>query len=63
MLKIKPDVKEFTVTGVIFEDNTRDDNIDFVCMATGYIFGFPFLDKYKRYLIHTNMTYLKNTCS
>ena len=45
MLKIKPDVKEFTVTGVIFEDNTRDDNIDFVCMATGYIFGFPFLDK------------------
>jgi hypothetical protein len=33
MLKIKPDVKEFTVTGVIFEDNTRDDNIDFVCMA------------------------------
>ena len=45
MLKIKSDVKEFTVTGVIFEDNTRDDNIDFVCMATGYIFGFPFLDK------------------
>ncbi|XP_062616301.1 flavin-containing monooxygenase 5-like [Saccostrea cucullata] len=42
---IKPNVKKFTKTGVEFEDGTFEDNIDVVFLATGYIFGFPFLDK------------------
>lgn len=42
---IKANVSEFTETGAIFEDGTEIKNLDAVVMATGYIFGFPFLDK------------------
>ena len=42
---IKANVKEFTETGAVFEDGTKIDDIDCVVLATGYIFGFPFLDK------------------
>ncbi|KAH9514514.1 Cyclopentanone 1,2-monooxygenase (CPMO) [Bulinus truncatus] len=44
-VKIKTDVKRFTSTGVEFVDGTFEDNIDIVILATGYIFGFPFIDK------------------
>ena len=42
---VKGNVSEFTETGATFEDGTFVDNIDVVVMATGYIFGFPFIDK------------------
>lgn len=42
---VKPNISEFTETGVRFDDGTFEDNIDVVFLATGYIFGFPFLDK------------------
>ena len=42
---IKPDIKRFTKTGVEFDDGTVEDNIDFVFLGTGYVFGFPFIDK------------------
>ncbi|KAL8597538.1 hypothetical protein ACOMHN_033409 [Nucella lapillus] len=41
---IKPHVKRFTATGVEFVDGSFEDNIDVVVLATGYTFGFPFLD-------------------
>lgn len=44
-LTVKPDIKMFTERGVIFDDDTKEDNIDIVVLATGYIFGFPFFDK------------------
>ncbi|XP_059165641.1 flavin-containing monooxygenase 5-like [Physella acuta] len=44
-IKIKADVKCFTETGVEFVDGTSEDNIDVVLLATGYTFGFPFIDK------------------
>lgn len=44
-IKIKPNVKKFTKTGVEFENGTFEDDIDAVILATGYRFGFPFLDK------------------
>ncbi|CAC5408470.1 FMO [Mytilus coruscus] len=44
-LTVKPDIKMFTENGVIFDDGTKEENIDVVVLATGYIFGFPFLDK------------------
>lgn len=37
--------KEIYQTGVEFEDGTFEDDIDAVILATGYRFGFPFLDK------------------
>ena len=41
---MKGNVAEFTETGVIFEDGTKE-NIDAVIFATGYIYNFPFLDE------------------
>ena len=42
---IKPDVKRFTKNGVEFVDGSKVDDLDVVIMATGYIFGFPYLDE------------------
>ncbi|KAJ8303778.1 hypothetical protein KUTeg_018701 [Tegillarca granosa] len=42
---VKPDIKQFTTFGVEFTDGTFVDDIDAVILGTGYIFGFPFLDK------------------
>ncbi|XP_062989542.1 dimethylaniline monooxygenase [N-oxide-forming] 2-like [Elgaria multicarinata webbii] len=42
---VKPLVKEFTETAVIFEDGTAEENVDVVIFATGYSVAFPFLDK------------------
>ncbi|CAM5160866.1 unnamed protein product [Natator depressus] len=42
---MKPNVKEFTDTAVIFEDGSREENIDIVLFATGYNFSFPFLEE------------------
>lgn len=44
-IKVKPNVTKFTPTGVQFTDGTEADDIDLVVMATGYVFGFPFLEK------------------
>ena len=38
-------MKRFTATGVEFVDGTAEDDIDVVVLATGYSFGFPFIDK------------------
>ncbi|KAJ8319576.1 hypothetical protein KUTeg_002870 [Tegillarca granosa] len=40
---LKPKIKTFTRTGVIFDDETVE-NIDAVIMATGYNFNYPFID-------------------
>ncbi|XP_024430260.2 flavin-containing monooxygenase 5 isoform X1 [Desmodus rotundus] len=46
LVKVKGNVKEFTETAAIFEDDTREDDIDAVIFATGYSFAFPFLEDY-----------------
>ncbi|KAJ1172155.1 hypothetical protein NDU88_004005 [Pleurodeles waltl] len=43
-VKVKPNVKEFTETSVIFEDGTVQENVDFVIFSTGYTYSYPFLD-------------------
>lgn len=43
-MKVKTNVKEFTETAAIFEDGSREDDIDAVIFATGYSFAFPFLE-------------------
>ncbi|TNN33027.1 Dimethylaniline monooxygenase [N-oxide-forming] 2 [Liparis tanakae] len=42
-LVMKPNVKGFTASGVVFEDGTVEENIDTVVFCTGYIMNFPFL--------------------
>ncbi|KAF6292881.1 flavin containing dimethylaniline monooxygenase 5 [Rhinolophus ferrumequinum] len=44
LVKVKGNVKEFTETAAIFDDGSREDNIDAVIFATGYTFAFPFLE-------------------
>ncbi|XP_044094990.1 flavin-containing monooxygenase 5 isoform X2 [Neovison vison] len=44
LVKVKGNVTEFTETAAIFEDGSREDNIDAVIFATGYTFAFPFLE-------------------
>ncbi|XP_005413529.1 PREDICTED: dimethylaniline monooxygenase [N-oxide-forming] 5 [Chinchilla lanigera] len=44
LVKVKGNVKEFTETAAIFEDGSREDDIDAVIFATGYSFSFPFLE-------------------
>ena len=43
-VKIKSDIQEFKEDGIIFVDGTFE-RVDFVIMATGYSFEFPFLDE------------------
>ncbi|KAG9282711.1 dimethylaniline monooxygenase N-oxide-forming 5-like [Astyanax mexicanus] len=40
---VKPNVREFRGSSVVFEDGTVEDNIELVVFATGYTFSFPFL--------------------
>ena len=42
---VKPDVKCIIETGVEFVDGTKEYNIDTIVTATGYVFGFPYLEK------------------
>ncbi|KAG8517656.1 Dimethylaniline monooxygenase [N-oxide-forming] 5 [Galemys pyrenaicus] len=44
VVKVKGNVKEFTETAAIFEDGSKEEDIDAVIFATGYSFAFPFLD-------------------
>ncbi|XP_061042071.1 flavin-containing monooxygenase 5 isoform X1 [Eubalaena glacialis] len=44
LVKVKTNVKEFTETAAIFEDGSREDDIDAVIFATGYSFAFPFVE-------------------
>ncbi|XP_048353327.1 flavin-containing monooxygenase 5-like isoform X1 [Sphaerodactylus townsendi] len=41
---VKPNVKAFAETSVLFDNGSKEDNIDCVIFATGYNFSFPFLD-------------------
>ena len=43
-VQLREDVKRFTSNGVEFKDGTYQD-IDIVVLCTGYIIGFPFVDK------------------
>ena len=45
MVVVKPDIKRFTETGVEFVDGTVEEKIDVIFLATGYVFGFPFLEE------------------
>ncbi|CAL1263036.1 unnamed protein product [Larinioides sclopetarius] len=40
----KPDIKNFTKNGIIFEGDTEVTEVDVVIMATGYTYKFPFLE-------------------
>lgn len=41
---IKPNVKEFRETSVLFQDGTVQDDVDVVVFATGYSYAYPFME-------------------
>jgi dimethylaniline monooxygenase (N-oxide forming) len=44
-VQVRPNVKEFTENGVIFEGDTEVTEVDAVVFATGYKMELPFVDK------------------
>ncbi|NXE04196.1 FMO3 monooxygenase, partial [Lophotis ruficrista] len=44
MVVIKPNVKEFRETSVLFQDGTVQDDVDVVIFATGYGYSYPFME-------------------
>ncbi|XP_028817664.1 dimethylaniline monooxygenase [N-oxide-forming] 5-like [Denticeps clupeoides] len=42
-VQVKPNIREFRGSSVVFEDGTVEADIDLVVFATGYTFSFPFL--------------------
>lgn len=42
-VRIKPNIKEFSGSSVIFDDGSIIDQVDVVIFATGYNYSFPFL--------------------
>ncbi|NXC48057.1 FMO3 monooxygenase, partial [Penelope pileata] len=44
MVLIKPNVKEFRETSVLFQDGTVQDDVDVVVFATGYSHAYPFVE-------------------
>ncbi|KAH7713148.1 Protein FMO-1 [Aphelenchoides avenae] len=41
---VKPNIRAFTETGVMWEDGTVTEQVDHVVMSTGYLFGFPLIE-------------------
>jgi dimethylaniline monooxygenase (N-oxide forming) len=41
LMKVKGNVNKFTETAVMFEDKSRENDIDAVVFATGYNSAFP----------------------
>ncbi|KAM6217616.1 LOW QUALITY PROTEIN: dimethylaniline monooxygenase [N-oxide-forming] 4 [Rhynchocyon petersi] len=52
---MKTSIKEFTETSAVFEDGTREENIDVVIFTTGYVFSFPFLEEPLKSLCKKNI--------
>lgn len=41
---VKPNIKSFTETGVVWDDGTKTEHVDNVVLATGYIFGYDVVE-------------------
>ncbi|XP_062437033.1 flavin-containing monooxygenase 3-like [Rhea pennata] len=44
MVVVKPNVKEFRETSVLFQDGTVQEDVDVVIFATGYGYSYPFME-------------------
>uniref|UniRef100_A0A1I7XJR1 Flavin-containing monooxygenase n=1 Tax=Heterorhabditis bacteriophora TaxID=37862 RepID=A0A1I7XJR1_HETBA len=55
MVKVKPNIREFTKHGVVFEDDTTVDHVDDVILATGFSFHFPIIEDGNLIPVEENM--------
>ena len=44
-LIVKPDIKRFNENSVEFVDGSVVGDVDVILLATGYVFGFPYLEQ------------------
>jgi dimethylaniline monooxygenase (N-oxide forming) len=56
---VKSNVRRLTETGVEFEDGSVVDNIDVVIYATGYVFGFPYIDHKALTVVNNDVNFYK----
>ena len=42
---VKADVKQVTSRAVEFTDGSVEEDVDVIILATGYVFGFPFIPR------------------
>ena len=56
---VKPNVRRVTETGVEFDDGSVVDDIDVIVYATGYKFGFPFIDHKALEVVNNNVKLFK----
>ncbi|XP_044157707.1 dimethylaniline monooxygenase [N-oxide-forming] 2-like isoform X2 [Bufo gargarizans] len=59
-IRIKPHIRKFTESSVVFEDGSIVDGLDEVIFATGYSISFPFLDDSIVRVNDNNVTLYKN---
>jgi dimethylaniline monooxygenase (N-oxide forming) len=43
-LQVKPNIREFTQTGIIWEDGTKTESVHNVIFATGYLFNLDIVE-------------------
>ncbi|KAI3416346.1 Dimethylaniline monooxygenase N-oxide-forming [Globodera pallida] len=53
-IRVRPNIRQFTQNGVIFEDGTLLEGVDQVILATGYTFEFPLLEAGKLLPVQEN---------
>ena len=58
-LIVKPNVAQFTKSGVIFDDGSTVNNIDAVIFCTGYDMRFPYLEIEKEMLLRNEVKLFK----
>ncbi|KHJ85090.1 Flavin-binding monooxygenase-like protein [Oesophagostomum dentatum] len=54
-VRVKPNIREFTETGIIFDDGSHVENVDEVIFATGFKFHFPTVESGKLIPVHDNV--------
>ncbi|NWX99135.1 FMO3 monooxygenase, partial [Nothoprocta ornata] len=57
---VKPNVKEFRETSVLFQDGTVQEDVDVVIFATGYSFSYPFMEDDSIIKVKDNVTLYKS---
>lgn len=54
----KPDIREFTASGIVWMDGTRTEPVDNVVLATGYLFDFSLVEGGQLMPVHDNQARL-----
>ncbi|RWS20600.1 dimethylaniline monooxygenase [N-oxide-forming] 5-like protein [Leptotrombidium deliense] len=57
---MRPNIKEFTENGIIFEGDEEETECDIVVFATGYEISFPFLDSSVICVVQNDVEMFKN---